>query len=107
MVPDYLALHFAKHFVDRELNKMKLPTDSSLRGDMIAKCVSATDISAPDEVSLAAQINNPSLKVETVATPAPQKTETVKAPWCDSCDSKGVKHKKECPKNKKEVFEGF
>ena len=24
-----------------------------------------------------------------------------KAPWCDSCDSKGVRHKKICPKVKK------
>lgn len=26
-------------------------------------------------------------------------SDAVSGPWCDSCDSKGVRHKKTCPKN--------
>ncbi len=29
------------------------------------------------------------------------KEETIKKAWCDTCDSKGVRHKKVCPKTKK------
>ena len=28
----------------------------------------------------------------------PEEEEKVEEPWCDSCDSKGGRHKKECPK---------
>lgn len=48
-----------------------------------------------------------SIGTKTVSTPTEVKTETmpvtkeVKAPWCDSCNSKGVFHKKDCPKNPK------
>lgn len=33
--------------------------------------------------------------------PEKPKVEEVKKPFCGSCDSKGVRHKKTCPKNKK------
>jgi hypothetical protein len=37
--------------------------------------------------------------VETVTTYVETSTHIAKTPFCDSCDSKGVRHKKICPKN--------
>jgi len=38
-------------------------------------------------------------KAEVEKRVVPEVSEIVKKPFCDSCDSKGVRHKKECPKN--------
>lgn len=38
-LPFYLAEHFAKHLVDRELNEKGLPTNHQSRGGLLNKCV--------------------------------------------------------------------
>lgn len=38
-MPYWLAVHCAKHLVDREMNSKKLPTDHSSRESFIAKCI--------------------------------------------------------------------
>lgn len=38
-LPFYLAEHFAKHLVDRELNKRNLPTNHFSRQELLDKCV--------------------------------------------------------------------
>lgn len=38
-LPFYLAEHFAKHLVDRELDKKKLPTNHFSRQQLLDKCV--------------------------------------------------------------------
>lgn len=38
-LPFYLAEHFAKHLVDRELDKKKLPTNHFTRQELMDKCV--------------------------------------------------------------------
>lgn len=96
MFPDWLAHHLAKHLIDRELNKMDKPTNTMhLRKQMEEKIFGA-HIKAESSVELETKIMN--LNEE--------KKEEIK-PWCDLCDSKGVRHKKECPKNKPEAEEKF
>lgn len=117
--PDWLAMHFAKHFVDREMNKAGKPTDGPEIFDLRRKCLTESTTEASSELELQVKTLNekphviptstmPSAETITASTPEVKAVETVKTPWCDSCDSKGVRHKKECPKNpKKEVFEGL
>ena len=99
VLPDFLADHFAKHFVDRELIKQGFEVSHFSRTQLLAKTLSDETVEAS---SLAAQIkvlNSSAEPVEEVVS---------KKPFCDSCDSKGVRHKLICPKNKKEeVFEGL
>ena len=81
MLQDYLANHFAKHLIDRELNKQGIPTNHFSRQEMLQKCFGEI-ITANTSAQLETDILN-------------KKAET----FCDSCDSKGVRHKKECPKS--------
>lgn len=37
--PFWLAEHFAKHLVDREMNKKKIPTDHFTRETYVSKCI--------------------------------------------------------------------
>lgn len=47
---DYKADHFAKHLVDRELNRMGLPTDRAIeRRELTAKCFPSAEIVTPAE----------------------------------------------------------
>lgn len=51
-----------------------------------------TPTSSPEEV--------PPAPVEIGDAPLPDPTVIAEAPFCDSCDSKGGRHKKDCPKFK-------
>jgi hypothetical protein len=100
ILPDYLANHFAKHFVDRELIQTvdekgnELPVSHHTRKALLEKTLLDESV---EPSSLAAQI-----RVLNVQSESPKKH------FCDTCDSKGVRHKNTCPKVKKdEVFEGL
>ena len=47
-LPFYLAEHFAKHLVDRELNEKKLPTNHFSRQELIDKCVTILEVKPED-----------------------------------------------------------
>ena len=114
---DYLAQHFAKHLVDRELNKDKLPTNSHLRGEYERKCYGVSEIKAESKEKLESTLINELPQPPAVASPPEPEPVPVPSPnppeqtpsstpapevkkFCDSCDSKGVRHKKVCPKYK-------
>lgn len=82
MMEDWKARHFAKHLVDREMNKLKIATNHFSRPTYLKKCL--IDGEAVEAVS------DEKLKFDLA------KQESVK-PFCDKCDSKGRVHKKECP----------
>lgn len=120
MMDEALALHFAKHLADREINEAdawakfnsnKIPAYQEL----IKKAVS--DVST-EEIAQVINDGPPDLE-EIQRLNANRKTESElrtemakqnekfapvkeKKPFCDSCDSKGVRHKKDCPTNQKE-----
>ena len=88
MFPAHLAEHFAKHLADMVMNIKGVPTDHFTRPSYVQRALIETTVEAPNAEKLNAEILNQ--KVD----------EAPKAPasFCDSCDSKGVRHKKECPK---------
>lgn len=116
--PKWLAEHLVKHLLDRELNNLGLPTDFSCsdkknpnleysRERLYARCI----------IEEQKEVEGTSLKQEVEllnkkATEAVSSVET-KSSFCDSCESKGVVHKKDCPKNPKNLnavnaeFEGL
>lgn len=107
--PKWLAEHLAKHLVDRELNKLKLPTDfmcvnqndprfANSRHNLMAKCI-IEDGGEQQGTSLKQEIEilNKVVKEETKV----QASSEVR--FCDSCDSKGGVHKKDCSKNPKNL----
>lgn len=102
LLPQYLAEHFAKHLTDRELQKKGFTVNHFSRPEYLAKTLSE-GIEAPSPTKMEIEILNRQ-NVEAVVVEE-------KKFFCDSCDSKGVRHKKECPKNKKveeeEAFEGL
>lgn len=97
---DYLAKHFAKHLVDRELFRQDKQINDGSRDALLAKCIQDDESSeevAPEKIAM--EVLNKNMN------------ESKKAPFCADCDSKGVKHKKGCPsltkKEPEEVFEGL
>lgn len=93
MLQDSLAQHFAKHLATRELNKrsLSLMNGGPERLEFEAKCLSG-GIVAQSATKLESEILNYSVP----QTEAP----VVKSDkFCELCDSKGVRHKKECPTN--------
>lgn len=93
---DYLANHFAKHLVDRELFRAEKQTTDQSRDSLIAKCIQADDESEeqpPEVVALEIMNKKPVTNVKV---------------FCDKCDSKGARHKKDCPNSVKAeaAFEG-
>lgn len=113
---DWLAEHLTKHLVDRELNRLHLPTDFECsdpsdgrfefsRTKLIAKCLLTEEAASEGQSSVKQELELLNKKVDespkatnaaatsTLPPPPP------KPPFCDSCDSKGVTHKKVCPKN--------
>lgn len=109
---DYLARHFTKHLVDKELNREKLPTNHHTRGEFERKCYGEAVVQGENKEKLESELLN---VVPPVATP-PSEPEPVLPPvappespeqnpssaqpqkFCDSCDSKGVRHLKSCVK---------
>lgn len=98
MLPDYLAKHFAKHFVDRELIKLGLPVDHFRRKELLAK-------------SLIGEIEQPSTLVAQIASLNVEDESSAKKPACNDCGSKGNRHKKDCSRvaqpTKTEEFAGL
>mgnify|MGYP001581391306 CR=1 FL=1 len=109
MMEDWKAQHFALHLADRELlrrdavrTKDNQNPDTNLgneklRAELMRRYLPDGEIlTAPDASKLTTEILQSQVK-----TPSP---------WCDSCDSRGVVHKKDCPKRKKlpeAEFEGL
>lgn len=83
MLPAYLARHFTKHLVDREMQKVGLTVNHFSRKNYEAKCLTEEPIEA---------VNAEKLKVD-IMNLKPEKKDV----FCTQCDSKGVRHKKECP----------
>jgi len=94
MLEEGIALHFAKHLANRELNKQGKLMTSNLVTELMAKC-----------------FPKPKADKTIEKTPANVPTGTAsKPPFCTQCDSKGIKHKKECPTLKtttEDEFEGL
>ena len=106
---DYLARHFAKHLIDREINRIDRNTsDILLREQMMKRCVAGTSTPTASAVQIETEI----LNKNEIGASEPEVDEEKKA-WCDSCDAKGVRHNKDCPKSresqsaKEETFEGL
>lgn len=102
MLPSYLADHFAYHLAVRELYK-RLGNSALVNNNMIEqekqKCFSGIEQVASSEAKLEVEMLNDepvaeTKPVEEAVVEAPK----VKAPFCDTCDSKGVRHKASCPK---------
>ena len=92
-----LAVHFAKHLANREINKLgKLMSDPMVKV-FIQRCYGKEFVEAPDEKSMQVKLEN--LKTEDDKIPAiPAKK------FCEFCDAKGpIKHKDACPKFGKKV----
>ena len=51
-----------------------------------------------EKEEIEAEIKSEEAPVETQIETTVENPEPVKPPFCDSCDSKGVRHKRECPK---------
>lgn len=71
MLNENLAQHFAKHLVDRELNKKGLPTNHFSRGEFEAKCFVGESLESRTKEHLEAAILNvdihadlPEVKIE-------------------------------------------
>lgn len=119
MLEPHLATHFAEHLADDILNntfvekngkKESLPTNHFSRESLIKKCIRETGVSAQDEVQLRQNIMNaqeevPAVKEEVKPQEPISSKVSAPKPFCDSCDSRGVKHKKECSKNPAKVIE--
>lgn len=67
LIQDFLAEHFAKHLIDRELTKQDIPTGSEIRRrELYAKCVGVTTIKAEDPTKLRSEILNENKEVAKV-----------------------------------------
>jgi hypothetical protein len=116
--PKWLAEHLVKHLLDRELNKLGLPTDFSCsdpknpnlgysRNTLFNKCI-IEEGGAVEGTSLKQEVELLNKKIVEVESEI-----QTKEVFCDSCDSKGVRHKKDCPKSQKNLeavnseFEGL
>lgn len=113
-LPEQLAQHFAKHLVDAKLNRLGLPTDHKCtdstnknfefdREKLLKKCVLQEEIAETHTSTIKQDIEllNKQKEVAHPGTTAGTELSSELKPqvFCDSCDSKGVRHKKECPKN--------
>jgi hypothetical protein len=98
LMEDWLAKHMAKHLADHMLNLQNKPTDHPSRAELLAEILPAegNQVEAPNDIAFKAAMLNPAASVTNESV-----QEEAKEPFCDSCDSKGVRHKKDCPKAKK------
>lgn len=113
-----LAVHFAKHLANREINKLGKLMNDPLVKVFMEKCYGESFVEQ-DEKSLETKIVNENpIETETVKIKLSEnpdiarilkekgelpegdeiEIEIDKSPrFCEFCDSKGVRHKKECP----------
>ena len=96
---EWKSKHFAKHLTDRELLRAGYQVNDFRRSEFLAKALPEGGIEAPES------------KLTTDMLNAEATSRDVNKPFCDSCDSKGVRHKKDCkrfaPKPVEEEFEGL
>lgn len=103
---DYKAKHFAKHLVDRELGRQNKLTNDHSRSALENNCfIGSAPVAKPDgEAEKDSALTTEIVNLNHEAKANEPKPDT----FCDTCDSKGVRHKKVCPKNtkKEDEFEG-
>lgn len=63
-IQDFLAYHFAKHLIDRELNENKLPTNHQSREELLKKCIGEHKLESTSSVELETQILNVQEEIE-------------------------------------------
>src|SRR5260221_6366272 len=85
----YEAEHYAHQLAVEILNFREKPTVGVEHDKLVKRCLE--DIVFTEDKKIGSTLLN--LNSETVPEASP-----VKTAWCDSCDSKGVRHKKVCPK---------
>jgi hypothetical protein len=94
---DYLAKHLAKHLANRELNKKDdLAVYAGNENSLVFQEYRDKALSQPLEATTPLQA-----EIDTIN----RNEGTESKRFCDSCDSKGVRHKKECPTLKVETSE--
>jgi hypothetical protein len=109
LMQDYLANHLAKHLTDKVMNEMGIPTDSSERASLLAKCFKPEEhpqVFETEEKLEQAKINEPTLEIPQVqpAVTAEAKIEDKKTPdangvYCQECGSRSPYfHRKDCSK---------
>jgi hypothetical protein len=98
---DFKANHFANHLVDQYLNDKGLPTNHFSRQELVNKCVKieSTVEAEPSKLNTEMLNKNAELSVSIPKAEEPKKEEPApkdKNAFCQFCDSKGIRHKKEC-----------
>jgi hypothetical protein len=99
LMEEWKSKHFAKHLTDRELLRAGYQVNDFRRPEFLAKALPEGGIEAPES-----KIQTEIMNVEEATS------RDINKPWCDSCDSRGVRHKKDCKrlaKNVEEEFEGL
>jgi len=119
---DYLAMHFANHLIDRELNKQKLVTSHQTRNELIRKCfgeivqtIQADDKTkletellqqigskVPEPVETQPEIISGTIDLLSTSSPSAKLNVTYgdRAKRCPECDSPS-RHKNTCSLRKK------
>ena len=104
---DWRAAHYAKHLINRELDKQNKPTsDMKLRAEMLKKCI-IEDSASVVESHIDMTLMNKNMELNKPQETKPEIKEVVKSKFCEFCDSKGVRHLKNCPTLKSESTEEF
>lgn len=102
----WMAEHFAKHLIDREINKMNVGVkpdkeirldNQMLRKELMDKCIKIVSVEAKGDAQLKAELLDLNMTKESPMAEVSTKALEPKK-FCDQCDSKGVRHKKTCPK---------
>lgn len=106
MLPEYLAHHFAKHLCIRELMRVGKIFNMEQVEIMKAQCFAGTETKKVEAVTpQKLEVEMMNQEAEKPMEKPVEKVEEVKAKFCDSCDSKGVRHKNACPKNPRATSE--
>jgi hypothetical protein len=100
--------HFAKHLVDRELPKAKYKTNDELhRKEYTDKCRAGGSVAS----NPGPQIPSVQIVPQEDLTPEQRANLTSTAPFteklkfCEYCDSKGVRHMKNCTRSQEKIDE--
>jgi hypothetical protein len=101
------ADHFAKHLVDRELNRLDKPTNHPLRKQLLAKCFGAETIEAPDVSKLQSEVLNKNVAEGKEPIPEPEARTRIAEKPKTSTKPKATKAKAEPAKADEGEFEGL
>lgn len=110
ILPNDLADHFSKHFINRELNKRGIPVDRmDERSKLFGRCIKSTDIEEKDPDKLRVAMLNAKDSLEKKAEKVAQEQEEVKEVKKKvKKPNKSVKDvRKAKAKKDEEVFEGL